>query len=58
MKDVSQASKTLGKREERFPSLAHFYFHLKLGVLTEEGKINLSDYFFFPFLASQVKPFS
>lgn len=34
----SQASKTLGKREERFPSLAHFYFHLKLGDLTEEGK--------------------
>jgi hypothetical protein len=58
MKDFSQASKTLGKREERFPSLAHFNFHLKLGDLTKEGKINLTDYFFFTFSTSQVKPFS
>lgn len=59
MKGLSQASKTLGKREEKVSSLGHFYFHLKLGDLTEEGKTNLSDYFFLIFFSiSQVKPFS
>lgn len=40
MKDFNQASKTLGKWEEKVPSVGHFDFHLKLGDLSEEGKIN------------------
>lgn len=52
--------KTLHKLEEKSPSPGHsffFFFLLKLGYLTEEGKINLSDFLKF-FQSANIKPFS
>lgn len=45
------------KRSLLLPVILFFFFLLKLGYLTEEGKINLSDFLKF-FQSANIKPFS